>query len=92
MHNFIIYYSICFPLFVHILYFDAAKFSIKQFLLLYFTVSIVSKRNEYEIVTECDPLKSLDADGRIILWPPFQDVNLHKNPDNGLMKSNTHNR
>ncbi len=48
-YTFIIYYYICFPIFAHILYFDEAKFSIK---LVYFTVSVVRQRNEYEIVTE----------------------------------------
>ncbi len=51
-YTFIIYYYICFPIFAHILYFDAAKFSIKLFSLVYFTVSVVRQRNEYEIVTE----------------------------------------
>ncbi len=50
--TFIIYYYICFPLCAHILYFDEAKFSIKLFSLVYFTVSVVRQRNEYEIVTE----------------------------------------
>ncbi len=36
----------------HVLYFDANKFSIKQFSLIYFTVSVVRQQNEYEIVTE----------------------------------------
>ncbi len=36
----------------HILYFDAAKFSIKLFSLVYVSVSIVRQRNEYEIGTE----------------------------------------
>ncbi len=51
----IIYYYICFPIFAHILYFDEAKFSIK---LVYFTVSVVRQRNEYEIVTETRPIKT----------------------------------
>ncbi len=34
----------------HILYFDVAKFSIKQFSFIYFTV--VRQWDEYEIVTE----------------------------------------
>ncbi len=51
----IIYYYICFPIFAHILYFDEAKFSIK---LVYFTVSVVRQRNEYEIVTEMRPIKT----------------------------------
>ncbi len=42
----------------HILYFDAAKFSIKPFSLIYFSVSIVRQRNEYEIVTETRPIKT----------------------------------
>ncbi len=50
--TFIIYYYICFPIFAHILYFDEAKFSIKLFSLVYFTVSVVRQQNEYEIVTE----------------------------------------
>ncbi len=50
--TFIIYYYICFPLCAHILYFDAAKFSIKLFSLVYFTVSVVRQRDDYEIVTE----------------------------------------
>ncbi len=41
---------IVFPLCAHILYFDKAKFSIKQFLFIYFTVSVVRQRNEYEKV------------------------------------------
>ncbi len=53
--TFIIYYYICFPFFAHILYFDEAKFSIK---LVYFTVSVVRQRNEYEIVTETRPIKT----------------------------------
>ncbi len=51
----IIYYYICFPIFAHILYFDEAKFSIK---LVYFTVSVVRQRDEYEIVTETRPIKT----------------------------------
>ncbi len=56
--TFIIYYYICFPLCAHILYFDAAKFSIKLFSLVYFTVSVVRQRNEYEIMTETRPIKT----------------------------------
>ncbi len=56
--TFIIYYYICFPLCAHILYFDEAKFSIKLFSLVYFTVSVVRQRNEYEIVTETRPIKT----------------------------------
>ncbi len=40
------------------LYFDVAKFSIKLFSLVYFTVSVVRQRNEYEIVTETWPIKT----------------------------------
>ncbi len=43
---------------VLILYFNAAKFSIKQFYFIYFTVSFVSQRDEYEIVTETQPFKN----------------------------------
>ncbi len=50
--TFIIYYYICFPLCAHILYFDEAKFSVKLFSLVYFTVYVVRQRAEYEIVTE----------------------------------------
>ncbi len=53
--TFIIYYYICLPLCAHILYFDAAKFSIK---LVYLTVSVVRQRNEYEIVTETQLIKT----------------------------------
>ncbi len=42
----------------HILYFDAAKFSVKLFSLIYFTVSVVRQRDEYEIVTETQPIKT----------------------------------
>ncbi len=56
------------------LYFDAAKFSIKLFSLVYFSVSIVRQRNEYEIMTETRPIKTKCSSH-------FQDVNLHKNPD-----------
>ncbi len=48
----IVYYYICLPLCAHILYFDAAKFSIKQFSLIYLTVS------EYEKVIETWPIKT----------------------------------
>ncbi len=56
--TFIIYYYICLPLCAHILYFDEAIFSIKLFSLVYFTVSVVRQRNEYEIVTETQPNKT----------------------------------
>ncbi len=36
----------------HILYFDAAKFSIKLFSFIYLTVSVVKQWGEYVIVTE----------------------------------------
>ncbi len=55
---YIIYYYICLPLCAHILYFDAAKFSIKLFSFVYFTVSVVRQQNEYEIVTETRPIKT----------------------------------
>ncbi len=42
----------------HILYFDAAKFSIKLFSLVYFSVSVVRQLYEYEIVTETRPIKT----------------------------------
>ncbi len=66
----ITFFSLSVP---HILYFDAAKFSIKLFSLIYFTVSVVRQRNEYEIVNATQPIQ-------IITSP--EDVNLHKNPDN----------
>ncbi len=56
--TFNIYYYICFPIFAHILYFDEAKYSIKLFSLVYFTVSVVRQWNEYEIVTETRPIKT----------------------------------
>ncbi len=55
---YIVYYYICLPLCVHILYFDAAKFSIKQFSLIYFTVSAVRKWNDYEKGIETRPIKT----------------------------------
>ncbi len=54
-YTFIIYYYICLSLCAH---FDEAKFSIK---LVYFTVSVVKQRNEYEIVTETRPIKTQPA-------------------------------
>ncbi len=48
--------SVC--LCAHILYFDAAKFSVKLFSLVYLTVSVVREWNEYEIVTETRPIKT----------------------------------
>ncbi len=53
---YIVYYYICLHLCAHILYFDAAKFSIKQFSLIYFTVSVVRQWNEYEKVIETRPI------------------------------------
>ncbi len=41
-----------------ILNFDAAKFSIKLFSLVYFSVSVVRQQNEYEIVTETRSIKT----------------------------------
>ncbi len=55
---YIVYYYICFSLCAHILYFDAAKFSIKQFSIIYFTVSVVRQRKEYEKVIETRPIKT----------------------------------
>ncbi len=55
---YIVYNYICLPLCAHILYFDAAKFSIKQFSLICFTVSVVRQRNEYEKVIETRPIKT----------------------------------
>ncbi len=39
-------------------YFDAAKFSIKQFSFIYFSVSVVRQWDEYEIVNETRPIKT----------------------------------
>ncbi len=44
---------------VLILYFNAAKFSIKLFYFIYFTVSLFSKWDKYEIVTETQPFNQL---------------------------------
>ncbi len=55
---YIVYYYICLPLYAHTLYLDAAKFSIKQFSLIYFTVSGVRQRNEYEKVIETRLIKT----------------------------------
>ncbi len=43
---------------VLILYFNAAKFSIKLFYFIHFTVSFVSQRDKYEIVTKTQPFKN----------------------------------
>ncbi len=48
----------CLIVSVLILYFNAAKFSIKLFYFIYFTVSVVSQQDEYEIVTETHPFKN----------------------------------
>ncbi len=42
----------------HTLYSDAAKFSIKLFSFIYFTVSVVRQRDEYKIVIETWPIKT----------------------------------
>ncbi len=42
----------------HILYFDAAKFSMKRFSLIYFSFSVVRQWNEYEMVIETRPIKT----------------------------------
>ncbi len=55
---YIIYYCICFPLCAHIVYFDSAKFSIKLFLFIYFTVAVVRQWDEYEIEIETRPIKT----------------------------------
>ncbi len=46
------------PLCARILYFDAAKLSIKQFSLIYFTVSVFRQWDEYEKVIEKRPIKT----------------------------------
>ncbi len=56
-YAYIIYYCICLPLCAHIMYFDAAKFSIKQFSLIYFIVAVVRQRDGYALVTEARPLR-----------------------------------
>ncbi len=43
---------------VLILYFNAAKFSIQPFYFIYLTVSFVSQRDKYKIVTETQPSKN----------------------------------
>ncbi len=43
---------------VLILYFNAAKFSIQLFYFIYLTVSFVSQRDKYKIVTETQPSKN----------------------------------
>ncbi len=44
---------------VLILYFNAAKFAIRLFYFIYFTVSFVSQRDKYEIMTETQPFKNI---------------------------------
>ncbi len=71
---YIVYYYICLHLCAHILYFDAAKFSIKLFSFIYFTVSVVRQR---KLIWKSDwNATHLDY----ITSSPLQDVNLHKNP------------
>ncbi len=55
---YIIHYCICFPLCAHILFFDAAKISIKLFSFIYLTVTVVRQWDEYEIVIETWPIKT----------------------------------
>ncbi len=43
---------------VLILYFNAAKFSIKLFYFIYLTVYVVSQQDKYEIMTETRPFKN----------------------------------
>ncbi len=43
---------------VLILYFNAAKFSIKLFYFIYLTVYVVSQQDKYEIKTETRPFKN----------------------------------
>ncbi len=43
---------------VLILYFNAAKFSIKLFYFIYLTVYVVSQQDIYEIMTETCPFKN----------------------------------
>ncbi len=56
---YIIFYLHLFPsLCPHtVLFFDAAKFSIKLFTFIYCTVSVVRQLNKYEKVTETRPIK-----------------------------------
>ncbi len=50
--------TVLYCLSVLILYFNAAKFSIKLFYFIYLTVSVVSQQDKYEIVTETQPFKN----------------------------------
>ncbi len=43
---------------VLIMYFNAAKFSIKLFYFIYLTVYVVSQQDKYEIMTETRPFKN----------------------------------
>ncbi len=43
---------------VLVLYFNAAKFSIKLFYFIYLTVYVVSQQDKYEIMTETRPFKN----------------------------------
>ncbi len=54
-----IYYDIYLPLCVHMLYFDAAKFLNKTVFIGNASVSVVRQWNEYEIVTETRPIKTI---------------------------------
>ncbi len=56
--TFIIYYYICLSVPHTVAYFDAAKFSIKQFSIIYFIVSVVRQWDKYEIMTETRTIKT----------------------------------
>ncbi len=66
----------------HILYFDAAKFSIKQFLMIYINLSVIRRRNEYEIVTETQSIYKMLICTKILIRcsiPPFAGEH-HRRP------------
>ncbi len=65
----------------HILYFDAAKFSIKQFLMIYINLSVIRRRNEYEIVTETQSIYKMLICTKILIRcssPPFAGERHHR--------------
>ncbi len=58
LHLLVIIAFVCLSVPHTVAYLDAAKFSIKLFSLIYFPVSVVRQRDEYEIVTETRPIKT----------------------------------
>ncbi len=79
VHLLFIIRFVCFSV-SHTCFFDAAKFTIKQFSLVYLLFLLSDNGMNMKWWLKHDPLRLV-----YITSSPFQDVNLHKNSDNRVV-------